>query len=310
MIPILYDRLDLYHSQQKPTGVKLRNTQTTWYYRRYLYQKLTSTIEIDGVPDGWNLDYFKWVLFLRGFIAIINTKQFGIVPQICTLHGYDINRLPNKVNINTLVSTSDGGHLVFDYPATGLTIGKDCALIKLSPDYGGAWDIVDKYAELLALCEESAVMNIQNSKLAYVFAAKNKAGAEALKTLFDTIQAGTPAAFLDKELFDDTGAPAWQYFSQNLSQNYIAGQILQDMQMWENKFLTDIGIPNVGISKLSGVTVDEVNANNAATGALVNQWVKTINTGLKVANKLYELNLNARWNYAENFNNKPVQLEQ
>ena len=54
---------------------------------------------------------------------------------------------------------------------------------------------------------------------------------------------------------------------------------------------TDIGIPNTNIAKASGVTSDEVNANNKDTSTKVTLWRDTIREGLQKVNRMFNLNL-------------------
>ena len=77
-------------------------------------------------------------------------------------------------------------------------------------------DKINFYADMLALSAETAGVDLVNSKLAYVFGAKNKAQAESFKKMFDQIGSGQPAAYIDKTLFDEEGNPGWTMFNQNL----------------------------------------------------------------------------------------------
>lgn len=282
--PYDYYQLNLAESVKSPSTVHCRNTALVWYYQRYFLQRLLSKYRITGAPESWTrdgIDYMLYSIFILGRVAIVDTQTFGVIPQFPQLTGYNVFYGPRIALINNpLFRTS-----------IEAVIDEECALVKMAPDYLGAWDLITYYADLSALACEAAGMNFLNSKLAYVFMAEDKTQAESFKKMFDQLQAGNPAAFADKKLFGDDGNPAWLYFSQDLRANYIAGDILQDIQMIEAQFNTAIGIPNVGIAKKSGVTVDEVNANNAQTRALCELWRDEITKGLDRANSMYGLNL-------------------
>ena len=152
-----YDFINKYNAHRKPSTVHSQENATTWYFRRYLIQKIISVFEFKGIPDEWSKDYFLYNLFLCGFVAIVNTDKFGVIPQHCSLYGYDVFYRPTNVNIaNPLLR----GNLT-------PRIGTECALIRMQPDYGSCWDIVAYYADLLSLCTESLAVNLVNSKLAY-----------------------------------------------------------------------------------------------------------------------------------------------
>ncbi len=282
--PYEYYQIDLANSIKAPSTVHCRNNALVWFFQRYFLQRLLSKYRLNGYPESWErdgVDYFFYSLFITGRVGIINTNTFGIIPQYPQLAGYNVFYGPRvALFANPLFKRS-----------IEALIDIECAIIKMTSDYRGAWDLITYYADLSALAAEAAGVNFINSKLAYVFLSKNKTQAETFKKMYDQIQAGNPAAFIDKDLIGDDGEPAWMYFSQNLQQNYIAGDILQDLAMIESQFNTAIGIPNVGIAKKSGVTVDEVNANNAQTKALCELWRDEITKGLEKANAMYGLDL-------------------
>ena len=279
-----YDFINRYNAHIKPSTVHSQDNATAWYFRRYLIQKILSVFEFDGIPETWSKDYFLYTLFVWGFIAVVETDKFGVIPQHCSLFGYDVFYRPTNVTIaNPLLR----GIL---QPQ----IGVDCELIKMQPDYGSCWDIVSYYADLLALASESLAVNIVNSKLAYVFACDNKTVAESFKKMYDKLNEGNPAVFADSKLFDESGEPLWTTFQNNLKQNYVAGDMLNDMVKIDARFCTEIGIPNVNMAKNSGVTDNEVEANNIDTKSKVSLWLETISEGLEKVNEMFDLNLSVK----------------
>ncbi len=282
-----YDFINRYNTRIKPSVVHSQDNATSWYFRKYLIQKILSVYEFRNIPDTWSKDYFLYTLFLWGFVAVVKTDKFGVIPQHCSLYGYDVFYRPTHVNIaNPLLK----GNLT-------PRIGTECELIKLQPDYGSCWDIVSYYADLLALCTESLGVNLVNSKLAYVFACQDKTTAESFKKLYDQINDGYPAVFADKKLFDDNGEPLWTTFQNNLKQNYVAGDMLNDMLKIDARFCTEVGIPNINMAKASGVTDNEVEANNIDTKTKAELWLETINDGLLKVNKMFDLNISVDFRF-------------
>ena len=276
-----YDFVNKYNGKIKPSTVHSGDNATTWYFKRYLIQKIISVFEFKNIPESWSKDYFLYTLFVWGYVAIINTDKFGVIPQQGSLYGYDVFYRPTHINIaNPLLR----GNLK-------PKIGTECSLIRMQPDYGSCWDIVCYYADLLALCTESLGANLVNSKLAYVFACEDKTTAESFKKMFDQINEGNPAVFPDKKLFSEDGKPLWDVFANNLKNNYIAKDILEDMTKIDARFCTDIGIPNVNMAKESGVTDNEVEANNIDTKTKSSLWLETIKQGLEQANKMFNLDI-------------------
>ena len=282
-----YDFINRYNAARHPSTAHSGENATAWYFRRYLIQKIISVYEFKGIPEEWSKDYFLYTLFCFGFVAIVETDNFGVIPQHCSLFGYDVFYRPTNVNIaNPLLR----GILT-------PRIGTQCALIRMQPDYGSCWDIVSYYADLLAMSTEALAVNITNSKLAYVFACEDKTTAESFKKMYDQLQEGNPAVFADKKLFLDDGSPAWDTFQNNLKQNYIAKDILEDMIKIDARFCTEIGIPNVNMAKESGVTDNEVEANNIDTKTKASLWLETMQDGCRQANKLFGLDLSVDFRY-------------
>ena len=280
-IPATYDYINMYNHQYAPSTIHVKDTGLSWYFKRYLIQKIISVFKFEGIPESWAKDYFLYTLFVFGYCAVINTNKYGIIPQHCTLSGYNIFYRPNRAIItNPLFSKTIEAR-----------IGTDCELVRMSPDWCGVWDIVEYYADLMALTSETIAVNLINSKFSYVFAAEDKASAESLKKLYDQIASGEPAAFADKKLFTDDGDPSWYLFVQNLKQNYIAGDLLEDLAKIDSRFNTEIGIPNVNIAKSSGVGEAEVMANNIDTHSKAALWLETISDSLDKVNAMFGLNI-------------------
>lgn len=276
-LPTYYDYNNLTSSQSQPGVYHVERTGLNRYFERYLLQKAMSVFEFK-VPEHWNLNYFLYVLYCWGFVAVINTDQFGIIPQACGLKGYNVMYQPTNVTIsNPLIR---GGIKTPE-------IGTECALIRLQPDYGGVMDIVQYYANLMAVAVEAASTNIMNSKLSYVFGAKSKAFAETFKKMMDQVASGKPAVVTDPKLFTADGTPLWTTFSQNLKQNYIASDILADVKKLEQAFCTEIGIPNANSEKRERLISDEVNANNFETRSLATGWLRSLQEGIDMTNRLF-----------------------
>lgn len=280
-IPASYDYINAYNHQYSPSTIHVKETGLSWYFKRYLIQKIISVFKFEGIPENWAKDYFLYTLFVFGYCAVINTNKYGIIPQHCTLSGYNIYYRPNRAIItNPLFKRTIEAR-----------IGRDTELVRMSPDWCGVWDIVEYYADLMALTSETIAVNLINSKFSYVFVAEDKTSAESLKKLYDQIASGEPAAFADKKLFTDDGSPSWTLFSQNLKQNYIAGDLLEDLAKIDSRFNTEIGIPNVNIAKASGVGAAEVMANNVDTQSKAELWLETIRDSLEKVNNMFGLNI-------------------
>ena len=282
-IPVSYEDLNLYNSRFSPSSVHCRDTRLQNYFRKYLLQKAFSVFKWT-VPETWDLDYFLYTLYSVGFIVVLDTENFGVIPQFGTVGGYNVFYHPTYAIISNPL-----------LPATKRTIDKDCTIIKLQPDYTSIMDIINYYADMLALCSQSVAINLINTHTATVFPAANKAMAESYKKMFDKVASGEPAVVIDKNLFTDTGEVAWTPFTQNVKNTYISSDILADMRKIENQFDTEIGIPNANTDKRERLITDEVNSNNTETGLRAQMWLEELKKGVDKTNNMFNLNVSVDW---------------
>ncbi len=288
MPPIMYEPKNAFTSLSSPSTIHVKNTNLSRYFAKYLMQKAISVFKWD-MPEEWSREYFLYSLYSFGYIAIVNTQKFGVIPQHCGLSGYDIFYRPSHVLVtNPLL-----------HDTLNLRISKQCVLLKLMPDYTGITDMVNYYANLLALASESLAGNILNSKLAKVFFADNKTLAESLKKMYDTVAGGDPAVFVDnaagKNKLD--GKKSWECFADNLSQNYIAESILKDMNTIEHDFDSNVGIPNSDTGKRERMIVDEVNSNNIETVAKAELWLESLKRGCEEVKTMFEVDISVDWRF-------------
>ena len=282
--PFDYQTLNYYNASRSPSTVHVKNTRLRRYFRKYLFQKAISVFKWQ-LPDEWDKDYFLYTLFGLGYIAIVDTDQYGVICQGGALGGYNLYYRPSYIMItNPLIQGTITAN-----------IDIDCALIKLQPDYSSIMDLVGYYADQLALAAESMGINLLNVKSGTVFGAESKAKAESYKKMYDTLSDGDPAVVIDKKLLDDTGKPTWFPFTQHIKESYVVTDILSDMRKIEAMFDTEIGIPNANTDKRERLITDEVNANNAETATRCELWLETLRKGIDKANKMYKLNIEVGW---------------
>ena len=284
--PFYYDQINTYNSYVTPSTMHIKNTGISIFFKRYLLQRAMSVFKWT-LPDTWAKNYFMYSLYCNGFVAIIKTDKFGVIPQACTLSGYDVFYQPTQAYIaNPLINK-----------ALIPRIGKECTLIRLQPDYGGILDIVEYYGDLMALTAEACSMNLANSPFAYVFAASNKSSAESFKKLYDQISSGEVCAVVDKALLNGDGSPTWQAFTQNVGQNYIADKLLVDLRKIANMFDTEVGIPNSNTEKKERMLTDEIDSNNVETHTKCDMWLEELKESCRKANNMFGINMSVNWRY-------------
>lgn len=294
-IPAMYGDIDIYNSSFSPSTVHVKNTSLQRYFRKYLLQKAISVFKWK-LPEEWDEDYFKYVLYGLGYIAVLNTRSFGVICQGGALGGYNLYYRPAYIMItNPLLKET----ITAD-------INKDCAIIKLQPDYSSIMDIVGYYADQMALASEALGLNLVNVKTGIIFGAKDKTQAESYKKMYDKLNTGDPAVFIDKNMLDDQGKPNWLPFVQNMTQQYISDKLLSDIRKIESMYDTEIGIPNANTDKAERLITDEVNANNVETATRCELWLESIRKGIQKANEMFDLNISVDWRVNPNQETAPA----
>lgn len=282
--PYSFDYINSQVSIQNPSTMHSSNTALTWFFQRYLLQRAISVFKWT-MPKTWEKNYALYCLYCFGFFAIVNTNKYGIIPQGCGLKGYTVMYAPRQAVISNPLLKG----------ILEPIIGKECALIRLQPDYGGIWDLVSVYADYMSATAMTAGSNIIASKLAYVFTAKNKAFSTSYKDMADKVMSGEPLVVVDKNLVDENGNLNVQYFSNNLRSNYIASQLLQDLDEWERRFDTEIGIPRTNTAKKERLVSGEVNANLSQSYSRVDMWLESLQESCEIANSLFGDIIHVDW---------------
>lgn len=285
-MPIYYDYQNMYDSMFRPFGMVARNTGLSMFFDRFLFQKLFSVYDFT-IPDDWDPDYFRYTLFVMGYTIVFNTDRFGVINNHGALYGRNVYYRPTRALVTNPALRGS---------SVNLDIGKNCQLIKLTPDYRGAYDVVSTFSDLMALVLESMGVNLFNTKLAYVFMSDNKAAAESFKLMMSQIGSGQPAVFPDRKLFGEDGEPKWMQFNQNLKQTFLGNDLAEFMSSIEAMFLSFIGIENVSFEKRERLLTSEVNANNQNTKAVARVWLESMQQSMDKVNEMFGLNLSVKLN--------------
>lgn len=280
-MPLNYEQINIRESTFFPTSVKTLNTRTFKFWQRGLFQRACSTLLIK-MPEIWqpNKDLLYYCLFAFGFVGCGELPDLGKWFNPGTFHGFNFYYRPTHfILTNPYFDKADG---------LDLEIGKDCEIIKLTPDYMGIWDIISYYAEKLATIDVAINTAIINSKYAFAAGAKNKAAAEVLKTIFDRINRGEPGVFFDKKLANEgtDDSEPWQFLKiQDVKTNYILTDLLRDFQTLINDFDTEIGIPTLPYEKKERLVTDEAKSKaiDATSRSIV--WYDTLKDSFDRANK-------------------------
>ena len=251
------------------------NSTTYWYYIDSLFRKAQSIYTIIGMPESWDYDYFLSVLLSTGIIAITDTP-LGVLPLKCGVSGINVFNHPTTIIIaNPVIGNLER------------QIDEDGILVKMNYNYRSpVMPIIYKYATMLADCDASIAVNLQNSKVAFIGMCTSKQHAQSMKAMYDMISRGEPAVFVKGDQIN-----AEQIFYNHVKENFIAGEVQILKRKIMSEFLTEIGVNNANTDKKERLTDNEVEANDSEIQLNAGYWLDNIREGLEKANKMFVLNL-------------------
>ena len=291
--PLNYQQINVAAGSYTPSDVKNYNNKTFAFWERALFQRAQSVLDFE-VPSEWDgkvKDFFLYCLFKYGFICISKNDEFGQFFQPCTLSGYDFYYQPTKAIIANPKLSAE------------LKIDEECSLLKLTPDYMGAWDVIWYYAEKLSILDNAINMSLINNKFAFFLGARNKGAGQALKKMLDLVNQGEPAVVYDMKLLNDPTdkeMPFQQWQRDNLKNSYLTTDQLMDFQTLINNFDAEVGIPTIPYQKKERMVTDEATARTYDAKARSITWFNTLTSSIEEIKKLYpDINLSVKLHYDE-----------
>ncbi len=244
----------------------------TKYWERQLFRELMTVLDFE-VPKTWDKDYFLWVLFRCGYVALIKDPTDGVIPQYATLSRRGKFYQPTRATIsNELIQRKR------------YTIGVDCAIIKLTPDYEGVWDIVHYYAETLGLISQSLRMAIVNTRVTDVTVAANRSTYETLKTIYEMTDEGTPTFVIPGTYAQSSNNPdyvPWKKIENNVGRNFLVDKYQAAIEDCLNEFRRRVGIPVMSDKKERQVE-NEVNTAIATALTSSDVWYDCLTRSIEI----------------------------
>lgn len=287
-VPYYYDYINTLDSSVQPANQHVLNTQTGRFYQRYLLKKALAVFNWK-LPEWWDENYFLYILYCRGYLAIFDTDQFGVIPQECGLQGYNVFYRPTDAVIaNPLLPGIQRKR-----------IDSECVLMQLQPDYTGILDLCAHYAEKMSLASSAINQNLWHTRIATVFFAGSDAEQQSVKKAYDRMTSGDPMVVVHKNLRDADGNLKYEVFNRDVKSSYIISDLIADLRKIEAEFDTRVGIPNANTDKRERLITDEVNANNVETTILSDLWMDSIQDGITKVKDMFGLEITCERRYED-----------
>ena len=274
------------------------------YWTRSLYQRVGALITFEGLPEqgpgqvGWDYTAFMYQLIRYGYAVVFRSKTYGVVVQHGTPYGFGLQWQPRGMMVNNQF-------FQFDRP---LEIGRECAVIKFTPDYRGIWDLITKAATELTVQEISIRCTSINTRLQFGGVASNDNTAQSIKGIFERLQNGEPAITVDKSLMEprptDKNAEyklPFMVINQDPSNGELLIRQYDAFDRIIRNFYRELGI-KMGSDKKERLVVSEQESNDAETFNRREVWLTQLQKSLPIVNSMYGLNITAKLNEPEGVN--------
>lgn len=308
-LPLNYDQINLIEGTYQPSQIK-NNSASFDYWVRTLFGRASSNL-IFELPDFWQGDIanFWYYCMLRfGFVSVQDLTGKG-------KRGDELGMCFSPVNLTGINFYFQRTLATLSNPTLDesfeLEIGKDCALVCMTPDKMGIWDVIERYALLLSNLDNAINMSIINSKIPFILGGKTKAAIQTLKKIMDKVNSGQPAVFYDSRIQDDAQSKdtPFQFLKllENPKQNYLTTDQLMDLHTILSDFDSEVGIPTIPYQKKERETSFESQSKLADGQARSLVWERTINDSIKEVKKLYpdlQLSFRLRWEVDDNVTSK------
>ena len=279
-------QINLLESLKVPNFYWNKKSKEYQYFFRSLLQKIDSSLIFKGIPDSWSNDFFMICLWAFGYVAVFDTQKWGVSFQPCTLGGYDFYYQPTWAQIcNPRYNKR-------------LDVGKNCELLKLTPDFKGVFDVLDFYSNKLSELSKGIDMSILNTKMPVILTASNDSQAETLKAVYDRMQSGESLIiWKDQDQFDEIipRKDPFEVFQNDYKSTYILGNLLEDFNSILDSFYTEIGIPVSVVDKKAHMLNAEADFQSAQSQARICCWVTTLRESFRKINKMFGLNLEVEY---------------
>ena len=140
----------------------------------------------------------------------------------------------------------------------------------------------------MANCDAAIDINLFNSRLPYIFSAKDQQTADSFKAMYDEITLGNPAVYVDESLGkllpNESGSNITVFKGK---EQFIADLVQNEKMSILNEFLTTIGINTANTTKRERQIVDEVNANNIEIKASIKLWKQNVEECCERVNRMF-----------------------
>ena len=244
------------------------------YFKEQLYRELSHMFEWEGLPETIPADYIERNLVRYGYVLFYKDENIGLDVLRTATIGFNRHDLP--ATAYTYVNTTTGE--VRNQVARNikyLSDSEDCidrfdetkdGVIICNMAFGeSSKEIIDHYAQRLALVQQAIDTNQLWANVPYIFQTGSDQTKLSIEKMFGSIFEGKPFIITDKEMFEDnkdrTGVPTGVKF--------IGKELMDTLNELKMGFKQTVGFDTAGVEKAERVLQGEIDSNKQHTKSVV-----------------------------------------
>lgn len=274
----------------QPSDVHGVCSADTRYYQRQLFKLVKGRYDFtlpeksDG-QTGWKYNWFREILFGWGSVVVFYTRRYGWIPL-----PYSVLKFDEQYNPLIVQSSSTYG---FDNPPKGI-IGVNAALIQVSDDFYGFYDLVTHYAVMLASIDKGVDVNLMNTSLGLYMEAEDANDARDIKQAYSKATTGEPMVVTVRNRKRRGTPHEYKTMISQPKNAYLVNDFLVARRTIINQFLTDLGVANANTDKKERLITNEIEANNEEVGIVKDLVLDNMRRGAKQLKELSGIDIAPR----------------
>ena len=274
-------------AKRNATLARLKYQRLTDRYKTKYQQLYLSKMDIMGLPETISERYVKDQLLHAGRVVFVKTLAGNLVAIPFTNGLLNYNDEPTF--IYPVFRRGLENQLKTTYPMGEFVIVYDNER-RSNPN-----EMIKSYIDQIINVEKTIALQLKAHKIPINYVAPDDKTLTAIKATIDEIDEG-----VEDIITTSSDIITNRTVGSTLSIPYVIDRLYSYKAQLEAELKTDLGIDNDAIQKNSGVSAEEVNANNDEVSIRRSINIKKIAEGLDEVNKLFGTKLSVNEGYDSN----------
>ena len=256
------------------------------FWENRLLLKIMHLFTFDGLPKSMNDKALVTSLFKNGFCGVVNDDKYGLVNVDGSLYGVSVypNWYPYFTISNPLII------------GISKTIGVDCEIIYLNSTHTGIFELIARYARLLADSDSTYASQLYILRRPNFLNAQDEKTGNNIKSAMQINRLGMDTVILGKDLLNETSTLSQ---TPTVNTNILTEMLIARNNIY-NMFMRERGIKGVD-EKMERMISSETDISNQLLAVSIFDMLDNINDSLQNVNKLYNTNIickiSKEWEY-------------